>query len=191
MRSEIGVMNSTTWTRVLGAGMALVGALVGAIGSATGAAAIGEKAAADVKGRDGKELGTVSLVEATSGVLLRVKLKGLAPGAHGFHFHDAGKCEGDFASAGQIYNPLGAKHGFLNEEGPMSGDLPNLYASASGEVDVEIFSPFATLSKDAEEALLDANGATVVIFEKLDDYVSEPEGNSGQRIGCGALQSAK
>ena len=155
------------------------------------AGAIGEKASAEIKGRDGKELGSIAIVEATSGVLLRVKLKGLMPGAHGFHFHDTGKCEGDFASAGAIYNPLGAKHGFLNEEGPMSGDLPNLYASAAGEVDVEIFSPFATLNKDAEEALADANGAAFVIFEKADDYVSEPEGKAGARIGCGVLQLGK
>jgi Cu-Zn family superoxide dismutase len=168
---------------VLGTALVLAGA-----GTAS---AIGEKATAEIKGRDGKEMGSITIVEATSGVLLRVKLKGLSPGAHGFHLHEVGKCEGDFSSAGQIYNPLGAKHGFLNEEGPMSGDLPNLFASAAGEVDVEIFSPFATLNKDAEEALLDANGAAFVIFEKADDYTSESDGNAGARIACGVIAASK
>ena len=153
--------------------------------------AIGERANAELKGRDGKEVGSVSVVETVSGVLLKVKLKGLAPGAHGFHLHDIGKCEGDFSSAGPIYNPLGAKHGFLNEEGPMSGDLPNIYVSATGDVEVEIFSPFMTLNKDAEESVLDSNGTAFVVYEKPDDYVSEPDGKAGTRIACGGLVPAK
>lgn len=153
--------------------------------------ALGERATADVKGRDGKELGTIGIVETMAGVLLTVKLKGLTPGPHGFHIHETGKCEGDFKSAGGIYNPLGAKHGFLNEEGPMIGDLNNLVAGPGGEVDAELLSPFVTLNKAAEESLFDADGAAVVIFEKADDHQSDPEGNAGQRIGCGVVAPAK
>jgi Cu-Zn family superoxide dismutase len=155
------------------------------------ALALGEKAVAEIKGRDGKSLGTVELVETMAGVLMSVKLKGLAPGAHGFHIHDTGKCEGDFASAGAIYNPLGAKHGFLNEEGPMAGDLSNLIAGPSGAVETEILSPFVTLNKAAEESLFDANGTSIVVFEKPDDHQSEPEGGAGGRIGCGVITPAR
>src|SRR6478672_8554237 len=148
--------------------------------AASPALAVGEKAAADIKGRDGKDLGTVSVVETTSGVLLKIKLKGLPPGPHGFHVHDTRKCEGDFASAGAIYNPLGAKHGFLNDEGPMAGDF-----------DVEMLSPFITLNKDAEESVFDADGTSFVIFEKADNYTTDPDGGTGARIACGSLTAAK
>lgn len=159
--------------------------------AASPALAVGEKASADIKGRDGKDLGTIGVVETTSGVLLKIKLKGLPPGPHGFHVHDTRKCEGDFASAGAIYNPLGAKHGFLNDEGPMAGDLPNLIATSAGEVDVEMLSPFITLNKDAEESVFDADGTSFVIFEKADNYTTDPDGGTGARIACGSLTAAK
>ena len=92
-------------------------------GASSSLHAFGEKATADIKGADGKDLGSVKIVETTAGVLIRAKLKGLPPGPHALHVHETGKCEGDFKSANAIYNPLGAKHGFLNDEGPMVGDL--------------------------------------------------------------------
>lgn len=177
--------------RKVSAAAVMVAAAVVCASAVPSALAIGEKASAEIKGRDGKDLGTISVVETTSGILLKVRLKGLPPGAHGFHLHESKKCEGDFSSAGSIYNPLGAKHGFLNDEGPMAGDLPNLYANALGEVELDLLSPFVTLNKEAEESVFDTDGTSVVIFEKADDYVSEPEGNAGARIACGTLLVTK
>jgi superoxide dismutase, Cu-Zn family len=151
------------------------------------ALAVGEKAHAELKSRDGKDLGKIRIVETTAGVLIRVKLKGLTPGAHGFHITKVGKCEGEFESAGPIYNPLGAKHGYLNLEGPMAGDLPNLVVPASGEVEMDLVSAFVTLNKESEDSLVDNDGAAFVIHEKPDDYKSEPDGNSGARVACGVI----
>jgi Cu-Zn family superoxide dismutase len=150
-----------------------------------------EKTSVEMKSRDGKSLGTIDISRTAAGALLHVKLAGLPPGIHGFHFHETGKCEGDFATAGEIYNPLGAVHGFLNDEGPMAGDLPNLFVDASGQVEVELLSPFITLSKDAEESIFDADGTSVLIFEKPDDYLSESNGNAGAPIACGIVPPAK
>jgi superoxide dismutase, Cu-Zn family len=149
--------------------------------------AVGEKAHAELKSRDGKDLGKIRIIETTAGVLLRIKLKGLTPGAHGFHITSVGKCEGDFESAGPIYNPLGAKHGYLNAEGPMAGDLPNLVVPASGDVEFDLVSAFVTLNKESEDSLLDNDGASLVIHDKPDDYKSDPDGNSGARIACGVI----
>ena len=149
--------------------------------------AVGETATAAIKLADGKDAGTITFTEATAGVLIKLELKGLPPGKHAIHVHETGKCEGDFSSAGAIYNPLGAKHGFLHDEGPMAGDLPNLYAGADGSVVAEVLSPFLTLSKEAEETLFDADKTSVVIFAKGDDYESEPDGGAGTRVACGVL----
>ena len=35
--------------------------------------------------------------------------------------------------------------------------------------------------------LIDADGASVVIHEKADDFRTDPSGNSGGRIACGVL----
>jgi Cu-Zn family superoxide dismutase len=151
------------------------------------AAATGETATATIKLADGSEAGTVTLTEATSGVLIKFELKGLPPGPHAVHVHEGGACDGDFTGAGGIYNPLGAKHGFLHDEGPMAGDLPNIHADASGNVLSEVLSPFLTLSKEAEDTLFDADGSSIVIFEKADDYETDPDGGAGKPIGCGKV----
>ncbi len=51
------------------------------------ASATGETATAAIKMADGSDAGTVTLTEATSGVLIKFELKGLPPGAHGVHVH--------------------------------------------------------------------------------------------------------
>jgi Cu-Zn family superoxide dismutase len=153
--------------------------------------ALGEKALAEMKNREGKDIGHVRLLETGAGVLLKVQLRGLPTGVHGFHINEAGKCDGDFTSAGGIYNPLGGKHGFQHEEGPMVGDLPNLHVTGSGDVEVELISPFVTLSKDAEETLFDSDGSALVVRERADDYKSQPDGNSGARIACGIIVPRK
>lgn len=151
------------------------------------AQAAGETATAIVKLADGSEAGKVTFTEATSGVLLKFELKGLKPGAHAVHVHEGGSCDGDMSSAGGIYNPLGAKHGFLHDEGPMAGDLPNIHADAAGNVLSEVLSPFLTLSKEAEDTLFDADGSSIVIFDHADDYLTEPDGGAGLAIGCGKI----
>jgi len=151
--------------------------------------AAGETATAVLKFANGSDAGTIKLTEAPAGVLLKFDLKGLTPGPHALHVHEAGKCEADFSSAGNIYNPLGAKHGFSNDEGPMAGDLPNVVAAADGTAAAEVLTTFLNLSKDAEDSLFDADGSSLVIFEKADDYQSEPEGGAGLRIACGVLKA--
>lgn len=153
----------------------------------TPAWAVGEVAVAKLKTVQGADVGTISLMEATAGVLIKYDLAGLPPGPHALHVHETGKCEGDFSSAGAVYNPLGAKHGYLNDEGPMAGDLPNIHVAADGKATGELVSPFLTLHKDSEESLFDADGAAFVLFEKPDDYISEPEGDAGARVACGAI----
>jgi Cu-Zn family superoxide dismutase len=153
------------------------------------AQATGETAAAELKFVDGSDAGSIKLTQTPAGALLKIDLKGLKPGPHGLQVHKVGKCDGDFASAGPIYNPLAAKHGFLNDEGPMAGDLPNVYAAADGTVVAEILSPFLHVDENGGDSLFDADGSALVLFEKADDYRSNPEGAAGARIACGVLKN--
>jgi Cu-Zn family superoxide dismutase len=168
---------------------ALTAALAGLL--LAGTACAQSTATAELKARDGKTVGEVRLTETTAGLLLRVKLQGLPPGPHGFHAYEVGKCEGDFSSAGAIYNPLGARHGFLNEDGPMAGDLPNLIVPSGGAVEVELLSPFLTLARSIDDSLLDADGAALIVREKADDHRTDPDGNSGNRIACGVIVAGR
>ncbi len=151
-------------------------------------AAAADKATGTFKDKAGKDVGTAELVDTPTGLLLTIKLNGIPAGEHGFHIHAVGKCEPPFTSAGGHFNPQQAKHGFLSEEGPHSGDMPNLVVPASGELTVQIWNPMVTLLPDTEDSLLDADGAALVIHAGPDDYKTDPAGNSGDRIACAVLQ---
>ena len=153
--------------------------------------AIGDKAIAKVVGLDGKEIGTVDFEETLAGMLITAKLKGLPPGPHGFHIHDAGKCEPPFSTSGKILNPLNAKHGLRNDEGPAMGDMTNIHVPPSGEVTAEVLNPYVTLAPDADGSLLRESGTSVVVTANADDHQSQPDGNSGPPIACGVIKKAQ
>jgi superoxide dismutase, Cu-Zn family len=121
---------------------------------------------------NGLPAGTVQLVQSGAGLAVVVTVTGMTPGAHGFHLHTAGKCEGpEFTSAGGHLNPAGRKHGTLAGSGPHLGDLPNLEVGANG----------------GGAGRFDVPGAAATA---LDDYRTDPTGNSGARIACGVLSRA-
>src|SRR6266852_3645807 len=81
----------------------------------------------------GQPIGRATVAPESGGVRLRVDVTGLAPGSHGIHFHEVGKCEPpSFASAAGHFNPDGKHHGLDNPAGPHAGDFPNLIAGPAG-----------------------------------------------------------
>ncbi len=158
---------------------------------ASQASAAATNAVAELKGADGKTLGTATLTEAPHGVLLRIEAKGLTPGWHGLHFHEKGDCGApDFKSAGaHVHTATAAVHGLLNPDGNDNGDLPNLYVAADGSATAELFSPLVSLSgAGGRPALLDANGSAIVIHANPDDYKTQPIGGAGARVACGVVK---
>ncbi|MFI5228059.1 MAG: superoxide dismutase family protein [Gemmatimonadales bacterium] len=146
----------------------------------------GLTATATLRDLTGTRVGTVTLVDTYAGVLVSGTVAGLGLGAHGIHLHAVGKCEPPaFASAGGHFNPQGKQHGYRNPDGPHLGDLPNLDTPAAGELRFEFLAPGITLK--GSNALLDADGASIVIHSGRDDYTTDPAGNSGARIACGVI----
>lgn len=149
---------------------------------------IEHKLATSIVNSDGKGIGTAELTETKSGVKIRLVLEGLEPGKKAIHFHEVGKCEPPkFTTAGAHINPSGKEHGFDNPKGYHAGDLPNLNVSKDGTVDLEIITPNVTLEKGRKNSLLDEDGSALIIHVGPDDYVTDPSGNSGDRIACGII----
>jgi Cu-Zn family superoxide dismutase len=67
------------------------------------------------------------------------------------------------------------------------GDLPNLIVAGDGRGAIDFEVVGATLAGAGTSALLDADGAAVVVHAQADDYRTDPSGNSGARIACGVL----
>jgi Cu-Zn family superoxide dismutase len=151
------------------------------------APALAQTARAGLKSTDGKDVGTVELLQTPAGVLLKVSVKGLPAGEHAFHVHAVGKCEPPFDSAGGHFNPGGKKHGLMAPEGHHAGDMPNLHVPQSGELVVEVVNTAVTLEPGKPNSLFGPNGTAIVIHAGVDDYKTDPAGNAGGRIACGVI----
>jgi Cu-Zn family superoxide dismutase len=64
--------------------------------------------------------------------------------------------------------------------------MPNLLIAANGTGTIDVLLRNVTLN-GSPTALLDRDGASLVVHEKPDDYKSDPAGNAGDRIACGVL----
>jgi superoxide dismutase, Cu-Zn family len=139
-----------------------------------------------IRDQKGKVVGKVLLMDTPHGLLVRGALKGLSAGSHAIHFHETGKCEAPFKTAGGHFNPTRKAHGLLDPGGLHAGDLPNLLVPKNGKIAFEMFAEDLTLA-DGPNSVLDVDGTALVIHAKADDYRSQPSGEAGDRIACGVI----
>lgn len=146
---------------------------------------------ADLYNAHQDRVGEAKFTEHPEGVEITLQVEGLTPGYHGIHIHEEAKCEGpDFKSAGDHWNPEGKEHGLLNPEGAHLGDLPNVLADEKGEVNTTLILANATLL-DKGFSLLEREGTSIIIHEHEDDGMTQPAGDSGDRIVCGIISKKK
>lgn len=175
-------------------------------GAASDAPPSGQDAAGQVvegalRGPAGEDHGTVTLSFGPDATVVTVDARGLEPGVHGFHVHTTGACEPDssppgdpsrtgaFLSAGGHLAEDGQRHG------DHLGDLPPLLVAADGTALLQ-----ATTDRLSETAVLDADGAAVMVHADADNFTNVPEryapqlddttlstGDAGGRVACAVL----
>jgi Cu-Zn family superoxide dismutase len=129
-----------------------------------------------------KPIGVVNFVDSPAGLLIFGTISGLGIGSHGVHLHQIGRCEPPFTTTGGHFNPRNRQHGFRNPQGSHAGDLPNVITPGAGSHSFEMLAAGLSVS-----ALLDSDGASIVFHAASDDHVTNPDGDTGARIGCGVI----
>lgn len=113
------------------------------------------------------------------GVMMEVELSNLpnstiySPRFLGMHIHENGNCGNNFADTGLHYNPTQAAHPYH------LGDLPPILNS-NGYAYLVFYDGYLSLE--------DIIGRSIVIHENRDDFMTQPSGDSGNKIACGVIQ---
>lgn len=144
------------------------------------------KAGARLESKSGSQVtGTVSFTKVGDDVQVVADIQGLKPGKHGFHIHEKGDCSApDAASAGAHFNPTMKHHGGTTGMDRHEGDLGNIETDAAGKTHLDWKGKLSLSGKDS------IIGKSVVVHEKEDDLKTDPSGNSGARVACGAILAA-
>ena len=128
--------------------------------------------------------GKVIFKQLPKGVLVTVRINGLPDikdgmGIFAMHIHSGGSCTGndidEFADSMTHYNPQNTRHPYH------AGDLPPLFGN-HGFAYMEVFTDRFTLNEII--------GKTVIIHNGVDNFTSQPAGNSGIKIACGKIVRA-
>jgi Cu-Zn family superoxide dismutase len=164
------------------AGIAALFVIVGVAQAAT------QKAVAKLVDINGREAGTATFTSTRHGTLIELKVTGLNEGPHGVHIHTSGNCDAKarFMTAGPHFSFEAKPHGFMAAKGMHAGDLPNGYAGRDGNLQAAFLTNAFTLG-DGKKSVFDKDGASIIISGRADDYTSQPDGRSGDRVACGVI----
>ncbi len=130
--------------------------------------------------------GVVTLTQvAGHKVLVKAVITGLKPFAeHGFHVYAVPDCSGDALGTGGHFNPDAHPHGDPAHILRHAGAMFNMKADAQG---------VATTRQELDTVMLSAGRYSIIdlpiiVHRDRDDYVSQPLGNAGPRVGCGVIK---
>ncbi|MCU7548103.1 superoxide dismutase family protein [Chitinophagaceae bacterium LB-8] len=101
------------------------------------------------------------------------------------HIHEHADCGEMGKHAGGHWNPTNSNHGKWGSSSFHSGDIGNINLDASGKASMELESDLWSIGGDPKTDILNK---TIIVHSGVDDYTSQPSGNSGERIGCGVIQ---
>lgn len=101
------------------------------------------------------------------------------------HIHENGECGDHGKAAGGHWNPTNDEHGKWGSAHFHRGDIGNVKLDGSGKGSMEMKTDLWQLGGDETRNIL---GKSIIVHGGVDDFVSQPSGNAGARIGCGVIK---
>ena len=115
-----------------------------------------------------------------------ISLANASPSEHAVHIHETGDCSApDGKSAGGHWNPTGVAHGKWGEGEFHLGDIGNMTVDDQGMGKLELTTNLWEMNTGSD---IDFVGKAIIVHAGADDFVSQPSGNAGPRIGCGVIE---
>ena len=131
-------------------------------------------------------LGKLYLRPVAQGVQVFGNLENLHPGStYALHIHENGSCANNGKDAGGHFNPFNKPHGNPSSAQSHAGDLPNITADANGVASINFVRKDISVDPRAQNGVYNR---AFVIHAGIDDYTSQPSGNSGDRMACGVIE---
>jgi Cu-Zn family superoxide dismutase len=101
------------------------------------------------------------------------------------HIHEHGDCGDTAKMAHGHWNPTNAQHGKWGSASFHSGDIGNVKLNNKGKGTLTLTTDLWSLGGKPDKNIL---GRSIIVHGGMDDYKTQPSGNSGTRIGCGVIQ---
>ena len=122
-------------------------------------------------------------------ITLTIEIQGASPGLHAVHIHANGDCSApDGTSAGGHWNPTDVAHGKWGEGEFHLGDIGNIAVGDDGTGSITLTTDLWEIGTGSD---VDVVGKGIIVHADADDFVSQPSGAAGARIGCGVIVLAE
>jgi Cu-Zn family superoxide dismutase len=103
------------------------------------------------------------------------------------HFHAMNDCGSNATNAMGHWNPTASKHGKFGSSAFHSGDIGNIPLDSKGHANYTVITNLWTLG--GSDSTRNIVNRSIIIHSGVDDYTTQPSGNSGNRIGCTGIEN--
>ena len=147
-------------------------------------------ATAQINSASGSTLtGTAIFTKDGENITLSIGIRNASPGIHAVHIHESGDCSApDGTSAGGHWNPTDVAHGQWGVGEFHLGDIGNITVGDDGTGSIELTTDLWEIGTGSD---IDVIGKGIIVHADADDFVSQPSGNAGARIGCGVIEAVE
>ena len=118
-------------------------------------------------------------------MILDVKIPSKAGKIVSLHIHEHGDCGDKGNMAHDHWNPSNTEHGKWGTSSFHAGDIGNVKLNAQGKGTLTLITNLWTLGGSPAKNVI---GKSIIVHGAMDDYKTQPGGNSGPRIGCGVIK---